>query len=260
MNNNHKEPYLLFYNILGFYPKKIEYYEMALIHRSSAIKAEKTGKYINNERLEFLGDAVLSAVIADVLYHHYNQKDEGFLSNTRSKIVQRETLNRIALEIGLDKLIVTSKKNNIQKDNIYGNAFEALMGAIYLDQGYERCQEFLEKRIFTTYLNLEKIAKKEINFKSKIIEISQKQKIDVVFQSLEEMKDDDNKIIFRTEIQLNQIGIAIGTGYSKKESQQNAAKIALKKIRTNKDLFAKITQNKSVTEPILELSEESLPI
>lgn len=248
MCKKHKEPYFLFYNILGFYPNNINYYEMALIHRSSAIKAE-TGNYINNERLEFLGDAVLSSVIADVLYHHYKDKNEGFLSSTRSKIVQRETLNHIAIEIGLDKIIVTSKKNNIQKDNIYGNAFEALLGAIYLDQGYGRCKEFIEKRIFSTYLNLEKIAKKEINFKSKIIEIAQKQKINVEFNSVDQIREHDHKLIFETEILMNELSVSSGIGLSKKESQQNASRGALKKLQTNKELLTKIIQNKKDSEP-----------
>ncbi len=231
-----KEPYLQFYNILGFYPKKIAYYKMAVIHRSSAIKSE-SGEYINNERLEFLGDAILGAVIADVLYHHYTHQKEGFLSNTRSKIVQRGTLNQIAVEIGLDKLIVTAKRNNIQKNNIYGNAFEAFIGAIYLDRGYPKCKEFIEKKILTSSsINMEKIIRKEQNFKSKILEISQKHKIELVFKVLQGKKLENHKMFFETEILMNDIPVATGTGDSKKESQQHAAQSALKKMILAGDL------------------------
>ena len=246
VRGKHKEPYLRFRNILGFVPNNISYYEMALIHRSSAIR--KNGEYINNERLEFLGDAVLGMVIADMLYRHYDHQKEGFLSNTRSKIVQRETLNRVAVEIGLDKLIVTSKKNNIQKNNLYGNAFEALIGAIYLDQGYRKCQEFIEKKIFTSYINLEKIIKKEINFKSQLLEVSQKHRIELVYNLLQERKCEKNKMFFESEVLLNNIPVATGTGNSKKESQQHAAQSALKKIKSDKELFDKIVQNKFVEE------------
>lgn len=239
---SHKESYLFFYNILGFFPQNIDFYQQAIIHSSSAIK-NNSGQYINNERLEFLGDAVLSAVISDVLYLHYKNKDEGFLSNTRSKIVQRETLNKLALDIGLDKIIVTSKKNNIQKDNIYGNAFEALIGAIYLDQGYDKCKNFIEEKIFTANLNLDKIVQKEINFKSKIFEFAQKNKISLSFSSNEELRNHDNKKIFKTEIFMNNISVATGIGLSKKESQQNASQVVYKKIKKEKHLLIEKIQN-----------------
>ncbi len=256
MQKKHKEPYLQFYNILGFYPKNISYYEMAVIHRSSAIKSE-SGVYINNERLEFLGDAILGAVVADVLYHHYTHQKEGFLSNTRSKIVQRETLNKIAVEIGLDKLIVTSKKNNIQKNNIYGNAFEAFIGAIYLDQGYVKCREFIVNKILTSSLNIDKVVKKEQNFKSKILEVSQKNKIDLIFYPVQEKKLENHKMFFETEVQMNNIPVATGTGNSKKEAQQKAAQSALHKIKSDKDLFERIVYHKEIieennTEPVGE--------
>ena len=253
VRGKHKEPYLRFRNILGFVPNNISYYEMALIHRSSAIR--KNGEYINNERLEFLGDAVLGMVIADMLYRHYNNQKEGFLSNTRSKIVQRETLNRIAVEIGLNKLIVTSKKNNIQKDNLYGNAFEALIGAIYLDQGYRKCQEFLEKKIFASHINLDKLIKKEINFKSQLLEVSQKHRMELVYNSLQERKCDKNKMFFESEVLLNNIPVATGTGNSRKESQQHAAQSALRKIKSDKKLFDKIIKNKFVEEEIKKHTE-----
>ena len=127
-----KESYFRFYKMLGFYPRNISIYEQALLHKSSSIKSEQ-GRLLNNERLEFLGDAILDAVVADIVYKKFEGKREGFLTNTRSKIVQRETLNRLAIEIGLDKLIKYSARQSSHNSYMCGNAFEALVGAIYLD-------------------------------------------------------------------------------------------------------------------------------
>ena len=138
----HKGPYSLFYQILGFYPNNINLYEQAFVHRSSDIRTQE-GQRINNERLEFLGDAILDAVVSDILFNKFPNKKEGFLSNTRSKIVKRDTLNDIAIKMGLDKLVQTSIRTNTHNNYIYGNAFEAFIGAIYLDQGYETCKTFI---------------------------------------------------------------------------------------------------------------------
>ena len=231
-----KEPYLLLTAALGFKPKKIQYYELALLHKSSAMRDEG-GHYLNNERLEFLGDAILNAVVADILYHRFVGKREGFLTNTRSKIVQRETLNKIAVDLGLDRLIVFPNKNHTHNINIYGNAFEALIGAIYLDQGYAKCRYFMEKVVFQKYLNISRLAQKEVNFKSRLIEWSQKYKTKIVFDLIEETTDSENNPVFQTQIIVNGISAGYGTGFSKKESQQNAAKIALKKIKADKNRF-----------------------
>lgn len=229
-SNARKEPYLRLYQILGFYPRNIQFYEQAFTHKSCQQK-NKQGKFVNNERLEFLGDAILSAVVSDVLYHKFQGRSEGFLTNTRSKIVQRESLNQLAMEIGLDKFIVYSSHTNIQKNNIYGNAFEALIGAIYLDQGYAKCQQFIQKRVLDKLVDVETVAKKEVNFKSRLIEWSQKNKIEISFEIIEEYVSNDNKPVFQTQILINGQPAGIGAGLSKKESQQNAAQLALKKIK-----------------------------
>lgn len=230
LTNYRKEPYLLLYKILGFYPKNIDLFDLALLHKSTAMK-NTDGRFMNNERLEFLGDAILGAVVSDVIYHQFENKREGFLTNTRSKIVQRESLNRIALEIGIDKLIISATKSNPQNNNICGNAFEALIGAIYLDQGYEKCSKFIVKRVLQKYIDLQKIAFKEVNFKSKLIEWSQKYKVEVVFEVIEEYITQDNNPVFQTHLLINSQSAGTGTGNSKKESQQNASKLALKKIK-----------------------------
>ena len=129
-----RDSYLCFYKILGFYPHNIELYEQALLHKSIAQRTEQ-GRLVNNERLEFLGDAILDSIIADILFQKFPGKREGFLTNTRSKIVQRETLNKLAVEIGLDNLIKFASRPSSHNSYMYGNAFEAFIGAIHLDRG-----------------------------------------------------------------------------------------------------------------------------
>ena len=186
---------------------------------------------INNERLEFLGDAILDAIVGDIVYRHFEGRREGFLTNTRSKIVQRETLNKLAVEIGLDKLVKYSTRSSSHNSYMYGNAFEAFIGAIYLDQGYNRCKQFMEKKIFKNYIDLDKMSRKEVNFKSKLIEWSQKNKMEVSFELIEQFLDEEYNPMFHTEVRIEGISAGTGTGYSKKESQQNAAQMALKKIK-----------------------------
>lgn len=225
-----KESYLCFYQILGFYPDKINLYHQALLHKSTSLRSEK-GRPLNNERLEFLGDAILDAVVGDIVYKRFEGKREGFLTNTRSKIVQRETLNKLALEIGLDKLIKFSARSSSHNSYMLGNAFEALIGAIYLDQGYEVCKKFVEQQIINRYIDLDKVSRKEVNFKSKLIEWSQKNKMEVSFELIEQFLDQDSNPVFQTEVRIKSIPAGTGAGYSKKESQQNAAKMAIKKIK-----------------------------
>lgn len=228
-----REPYTSLYKILSFYPDNIHLYEQAFLHKSSSVEGGD-GKWLNNERLEFLGDAILDAIVADIVYKYFQSKREGFLTNTRSKIVQRETLNRVAVELGLDKMIVYSAKLSTHNNHLYGNALEALIGAVYLDQGYDMCYRFIENVIIKKHVNLETIARKEVNFKSSLIEWSQKNKLEVTFDLIESFVDNEGNPVFQTGINLSETQIGIGIGYSKKESQQSAAKMAIKKLRTDK--------------------------
>jgi ribonuclease-3 len=216
---------------LGFYPHDISLYEQALLHKSTSVKSEK-GRPLNNERLEFLGDAILDAIVADLVYKQFTGKREGFLTNTRSKIVQRETLNKLAVEIGLDKLIKYSTRTSSHNSYMCGNAFEALVGAIYIDRGYNVCKYFMEVKIMKRFIDIEKIARKEVNFKSKLIEWTQKHKVIISFDLIEQFLDKESNPIFQSEILIEGLSAGTGVGYSKKESQQNAAKMALKKIQT----------------------------
>lgn len=262
-----KKPFLRLKSILGFYPHNLDLYRLALMHKSVAYhefdkvknaaatkhkmrkeKREQENKrlteelrsitYINNERLEFLGDAMLGAIVADILYKHYGRKQEGFLTNLRSKIVCRKSLNKLAVELGLDKLIkhtgaVTTGHNSFMS----GNAFEAFIGAIYLDRGFSYCYRFLEEVVFKRYINIEEEAKKEENFKSVLIEWCQKHQYKVAF-SQKESRDgkSHNAPMFHSSVLIEGIPCGTGDGYSKKESDQNAAKQALQRIKRDKDL------------------------
>lgn len=247
-----KEFYSSFYKILGFYPHHIQYYEQALHHKSSSIK--KQGSWINNERLEFLGDAILDAVVGDIVFRHFKGKREGFLTNTRSKIVQRETLNRLAVEIGLDKLIISSTHSSTHNSYMCGNAFEAMVGAIYLDRGYSYCMRFIGKRIMTQLINIDKLAYKEVNFKSKLIEWGQKRRVEIIFDLIDEAREGSSTPVFTTQITIEGVTCCKGRGYSKKESQQLAAKDTLALLRKSPKLVERILSNKRQKEALSEMS------
>lgn len=250
-----RESYLCFYRILGFFPRNIQLYKQALLHKSTSVRSEKGGP-INNERLEFLGDAILDAIVGDIVYRHFEGKREGFLTNTRSKIVQRETLNKLAVEIGLDKLIKYTTRSSSHNSYMYGNAFEAFIGAIYLDQGYERCKHFMEERILKRYIDLDILSRKEVNFKSKLIEWSQKNKVEVSFELIEQFFDHDSNPVFQTEVHIEGIPAGTGTGYSKKESQQNAARMATKKVKDTAFIAAVNEAKAQRTQPPADIIEE----
>lgn len=225
-----KESYFRLYQILGFYPRHLHYYREALLHKSSLVRSDK-GRPLNNERLEFLGDAILDAIVADIVYKHFEGKREGFLTNARSKIVQRETLNKVAVELGLDKLIkYSSHTTSSHNSSVCGNAFEALVGAIYLDRGYAYCMRFMEERILRHYINLDKVAYKEMNFKSKMLEWSQKNRIHMEFCLVEQSQKVDSPV-FVSQVLIEGLVAGEGTGYSKKESQQTASKRALSRLK-----------------------------
>ena len=255
-----KEPYVSFYKILNFYPYNITLYEQALLHKSSSIKL-KDGRWINNERLEFLGDAILDAIVADIVFKEFEYKKEGFLTNMRSKIVQRETLNKLALDLGLDRLIKSSAKTGNHKTHMYGNALEALIGAIYLDQGYRIAKKFVHERLIVEHLNIETVAQQEVNFKSRLIEWSQKNKIPIEFRLIESFTDDNNNPIFYTAVDIYDLESGTGRGYSKKESQQKAAEEALDKINMDKEFIKSIfiIKEKELKLSLSETAEPGIP-
>ena len=249
-----RESYLCFYRILGFVPKNIHLYKQALLHKSTSIRSDK-GVLLNNERLEFLGDAILDAIVGDIVYTHFMGRREGFLTNTRSKIVQRETLNKLAVQIGLDKLVKSTTHSSSHNNYMHGNAFEALIGAIYLDQGYGRCKKFMEERIIRPYIDIDQISKKEVNFKSKLIEWGQKNKNEISFELIEQFLDKDNNPVFQTEVKVEGVSAGTGIGYSKKESQQNASKMALSKIKKS-DFVSQVEEAKELRNKVSETAIE----
>ena len=254
-----KELYLRLYHILGFYPNNISYYKQALMHKSVSVKG-KDGRYQNNERLEFLGDAILDAVVGDVVYRHFEHKREGFLTNARSKLVQRETLGKLAVEIGLDRLIqFNQQQNNSHNSYMAGNAFEALVGAIYLDYGYERCMKFMEKRILNHIIDVDKVAYKEVNFKSKLLEWSQKNRIRLDFRDLHQTTDKDGANVFNTMVVIEGLECGRGRGYSKKESQQSAARESLLILKRHKGFETSVFEAKSKRTAMEEQPEALLP-
>lgn len=238
------------YDILGFYPHNIDIYRLAFAHKSMAgrrqaeaapsrdrrrrgARPEQPAKPLNNERLEYLGDAVLETVVSDIVFHHFPTRREGFLTATRSKIVQRESLNRLAAEMGLERLIQASQGTHLAHTNIGGNAFEALMGAIYLDRGFKHCYWFIAHRVIGHYIDLDTVADKEVNFKSKLLEWSQKNRINLSFRDQSNGEDAG----FRTTVVIEGIQVSKGAARSKKEAHQQAAHEALKRMRSDEKFY-----------------------
>lgn len=231
LTSRHKEPCFLLEEMLGFTPSNEKLYQLALLHKSSMVK-DKNGLILCNERLEFLGDAIWEAVVSDVLYEKYDRAGEGFLTKNRSKIVKRETLNKLAIEMGLDKKMNISAQFRTHNLNIYGNALEALMGAIFLDKGYPTCKKFFEKVVLEKYLDLNKLANEETNFKSKLVEWSQKERKELVFRLKSCEKIDCCNNLFCSEVLVDGDVAGEGSGYSKRESEQKAAEVALEYVKS----------------------------
>lgn len=229
------------------------------MHKSIRQRNSK-GRPVNNERLEFLGDAVLDAIVGDIVYNHFQGKREGFLTNTRSKIVQRDTLNRLAHEIGICQLIKSNKHTSSHNSYMEGNAFEALVGAIYLDRGYDACMRFMRQRILSRLINIDKVAYKEVNFKSKLIEWCQKNKVKIDFRLLDEKKDENSSPMFKYQVVVEGLDGGVGEGYSKKESQQLASKKTLNMLKRNSEYLdavfaAKTDRTKMEEEPVVNVPE-----
>lgn len=257
-----KELFSSLYNITGFYPRNIGYYKLALMHKSMTRKMPK-GRTLNNERLEFLGDAILDAVVGDIVYRHFEGKREGFLTNTRSKLVQRDTLNKLAQEMGIMELIRSNTRTHAHNNYMGGNAFEALVGAIYLDRGYNACMKFMQKRILARIINLDKVAYKEVNFKSKLIEWCQKNRVRLEYKQVEQNIDNSGSPMFVYQVVIEGIEGCTGKGYSKKESQQLASQDTLKRLRREPQfidaVFAAKTERTKMEEmPVMNVPDTEL--
>jgi ribonuclease III len=216
------------YALTGFLPGNVELYICALTHKSVSIPSTE-GYARNNERMEFLGDAILNAVIADYLYNSYPGCKEGFLTLLRSRLVNRNNLNKVAIKMGVDELIRFHKSTPVKK-NIYGNALEALIGALYIDKGYLRTKKFIVDRIISTNFDLESLACEDRDFKSQIIQWGQKNKQEISFESFELTAVEKPQPLFAATIHIKDILAGEGFGSTKKEAQQLAARHALKNL------------------------------
>ena len=215
-----REFYAAIDDMFGFIPNNIELYKLALIHKSASVELED-GSHINNERLEFLGDAVIESITSDYLFIEFPDRDEGFMTQLRSKIVSRQSLNRIASAIGLDKHVISHAANNTTQKHIYGDAFEAMMGAIYLDQGYDFANRLLINDIYGRYLSIDEVLKSETDFKSRLIEWCQKNHYTIEFRTT-----GDNSGFhqgFVSTVYIDGMAVGYGSGDSKKAAEQNAA-------------------------------------
>ncbi len=254
-----KELFSSLYDVMGFYPHDISYYKQALMHKSIGRRNEK-GKPLNNERLEFLGDALLDAVVGHIVYDHFPGKREGFLTNTRSKLVSRDTLGKLAEEMGLKRLIVSSGQNNSHNSYMAGNAFEALVGAIYLDQGYEGVMRFMKKRILAQLINIDKVAYKEVNFKSKLLEWSQKNRVRMEYKMKKQETDKETgSPVFRFQVYIEGVPGESGKGFSKKEAQQLASEATLKRLKREPQFIDAIFTAKSERTKMEEMPTMSVP-
>ena len=254
-----KELFSSLYEVMGFYPHDISYYKQALMHKSIGRRNEK-GKPLNNERLEFLGDALLDAVVGHIVYDHFPGKREGFLTNTRSKLVSRDTLGKLAEEMGLKRLIVSSGQNNSHNSYMAGNAFEALVGAIYLDQGYEGVMRFMKKRILAQLINIDKVAYKEVNFKSKLLEWSQKNRVRMEYKMKKQETDKETgSPVFRFQVYIEGVPGESGKGFSKKEAQQLASEATLKRLKREPQFIDAIFTAKSERTKMEEMPTMSVP-
>jgi ribonuclease-3 len=212
-------------NVLGIKPGNYSLYYTALSHRS--IK-ENTDE--NNERLEFLGDAVLSTVIADYLFKRYPYKGEGFLTEMRSKMVNRQQLNDIALKMGVKKLTLYNKFDSFLKSSqIFGNTLEALVGAVYLDKGYKKTQRWIVKQIILPYVFVDDLEQIDINLKNRLIGWASKNGKKLEFETLHE-KMEGNRRVFTMAVVLDGDILAQGKGYNKKDASQVAAQSAIEKL------------------------------
>lgn len=226
------------HNIFGFRPGNITLYQVAFTHKSRS--EENVGHYhVNNERMEYLGDAVLSTAVADYLFRTYPTQAEGFLTEMRSRIVSRASLNNLSQKLGFEEYIKYAAENGHSDSfrSLGGNVFEALMGAIYLDKGFDFTKNIIIERIIHLHIDLEQLQQTDINFKSKILEWSQKDKVKkhVEFRLLEEKRQKNNRL-FHVQVFINNKPYADAIDYSIKRAEQHAAEKTLNMLTNNVSL------------------------
>jgi ribonuclease III len=224
-----REFYFKLVGILGFLPGNVSVYRLAFTHRSASFQL-RDGTVANNERLEYLGDALLGAVAAEFIYHHYDNTNEGHMTKLRSRLVKRKHLNTIAIKMGVPGLLSLHPHTINNSKHLYGNALEALVGAIYLDRGYRTVYRFFRNRMIRRHVDLNSVVEKDTDYKSQLIEWAQKNRQDVVFFSNEGYDATGKVPSFQSTVQIGRVESGTGSGDSKKEAEQQAAKAALKGI------------------------------
>jgi len=222
----HKKYVRILKNLLGFVPGNLSLYRMAFRHKSVAVNVKK-GVKNSNERLEFLGDAVLGSVVAEVLFKLYPYEDEGFLTELRSKIVSRVNLNQLARKLGFDQLIEYDNRvmGQARQGSLYGDAFEALIGAVYLDKGYEFTKSFLINNIIKSHIDIHTLEQTETNFKSKLIEWCQRHGKDISFDLVENAEGESTKL-FTVQASVDGEVMGLGKEFNKKTAEKLAAEKA----------------------------------
>lgn len=225
-----KEFYSFIKKTVGFSPLKLRLYDLAFIHKSAS-PVNLLGQPVNNERLEYLGDALLGAIVADYLYNRFPRKDEGFLTQMRSRIVNRSFLTRLTFKLGLHHFITSNTNSVNETSHIYGDVFEAFIGAIYLDSGYDGVKKFVIKKVLSVHVDIQELEKSDNNYKSQLIEWGQKYKREVDFDTHENPDSGQSHPPFVSVIKIDGQIVSKGLGYSKKEAQQNSAAKALENLK-----------------------------
>jgi ribonuclease III, bacterial len=213
-------------SILGFTPKKVSLFKMAFYHKSMNNAITQNNQH--NERLEYLGDAILSTIVADYLFKKYPGKNEGFLTKMRSKIVKRHTLNNLATEMGLDIILSSYSQGRVSK-SMLGNAFEALVGAIYLEKGYSKTRDYVVNEVLLKHLDIHSLELKDDNFKSQLLEWGQKNNIDIDYKLVTKYKH-DKRDRFKIVVLVDGKEMATADDYNKKSAEQLASASTLKKL------------------------------
>ena len=229
-----KKLYNAINNIFGFYPGNIYLYQLAFRHKSAS-REFVNGLKLSNERLEYLGDAVLSSIVADYLFKKFPYKEEGFLTEMRSKIVSRAQLNKLSRKLAMDKLITSEEFCNSHSKSLFGDAFEAFVGALYLDKGYKFTRKIILKRVIDVHFDIEKLQRVDFNFKSQLIEWSQKEKIPIEFTVVDQVGNGYGKQ-YVVELKVGEEVYSNGRDYSIKGAEQIAAGKAIEKMGLDNDL------------------------
>jgi ribonuclease-3 len=216
--------------LLGFKPGNLRLYEIAFIHRSATFILPD-GKKVNNERLEYLGDAVLDAILSDYLFEKFPDASEGFMTKIRSRIVNHDVLNQLAVSMGINKILLSNVSSSHPVKNLYGDAFEALLGSVFLDKGFKKTKKLFIKNVLNKYLDLNRIVSTDTDYKSLVFEWVQKNKANLIFTYNEEYNPDFKKPVFTTTLFINREEFGKGTGASKKEAEQEASGEAWKRIK-----------------------------